>query len=222
MPPKGLSKARLAEHIRKYSPVYIIGVVIMLLLTNIIYTSTRPQVPFENEVLIYLADGYSNVEALNAHAPAYLEFGQGVDASLESVEFDTLMYNDPSQDYTASYLLMTRLALGNADVFLASSKCAEALFMAEAAMPLEDALATGWMKDAGLDPVYAQDEETGERFIGGLSLSGVTGLAEMGAMANDGAVLVVMANGTNTETSMAVIERVILDIQEGVYAPAEG
>ena len=222
MPPKGLTKARLAEHIRKYSPIYIIGIVVMLFLTNIIYTSTRPQTPYEREVLIYLADGYANVDALNANAAAYVDYGKQIDDTLESVEFDTLLYNNPAEDYTASYLLMTRVALGNADAFFASSICAQSLFSMDIALPLNDYLDTGWMADAGLEPITVVNEETGETYIGGLSLTSVNGLAEMGALANQDAVLIIPSNSSNIETSMAVVERVIRDIQEGAYAPDEG
>ena len=54
MPFKGLTWSRFKEHLRKTSPIYIVGFIVCVLLTNLIYTTTRPQTPADREVLVYL------------------------------------------------------------------------------------------------------------------------------------------------------------------------
>lgn len=217
MPHYGISWFRLKEHFRKYLAVYIVGVVICVLLTNLVYTSTAPQTPYDQEVLIYLADVFTDTEPLDDLAADALAYAQEFDETLLEVNFESLQYVDPEQDYTSSMLLMARLSLGEADVFLASGLCMEALCATEAFLPLEDYLAEGWMEEFALEPYLYTSEETGETFVAGLKLDGVSGLAEIGAFNNEGAVLVITANSTNTDTSMQVAEYIIRQLMEGDY-----
>lgn len=217
MPHYGISWFRLKEHFRKYLAVYIVGVVICVLLTNLVYTSTAPQTPYDQEVLIYLADVYTDTEPLDDLAADALAYAQEFDETLLEVNFESLQYVDPEQDYTSSMLLMARLSLGEADVFLASGLCMEALCATEAFLPLDDYLAEGWMEEFALEPYLYTSEETGETFVAGLKLDGVSGLAEIGAFNNEGAVLVITANSTNTDTSMQVAEYIIRQLMEGDY-----
>lgn len=221
MPLSGLSWFRLKEHFRKCAGFYIIGIVVAVLLTNLLYTTTRPQIPDEREVLIYLVDSLASAEPLDALAEDALVYGQGVDETLEDVRFETILYNDPEQDYTSSYLLVTRMAVGDGDVYLASDIAAEYIIGAGACEPLDDYLAAGWMADCDLEPVTVYDEETGETYTGGLRLDSVTALSETGSMPNEGAVLIVASNGTNIDTSLEVAEYVVERLLEGYDAPAE-
>lgn len=219
MPLTGLTWARLKEHIRKYSPVYIAGIVIMLFVSNILYTSTAPRVPAENEVLIYLVDGVTDAEPLNDLAAQALETLQPSDATLQAVNLATVMYSDP-EDYNSQMLLMTRMVAGDGDVFLASSDAMQYIVNSEICLPLDEYLESGWMDGLGLEPVYATDEETGETYVAGLSLDSLDVLTEWGVIYNEGACLVIAANGTNQETSMRVIEYMVREIAEGRYVPA--
>lgn len=217
MPHYGISWFRLKEHFRKYLAIYIVGVVICVLLTNLVYTSTAPQTPYDQEVLIYLADVFTDTEPLDDLAADALAYAQEFDETLLEVNFESLQYVNPEQDYTSSMLLMARLSLGEADVFLASGLCMEALCATEAFLPLDDYLAEGWMEEFALEPYLYTSEETGETFVAGLKLDGVSGLAEIGAFNNEGAVLVITANSTNTDTSMQVAEYIIRQLMEGDY-----
>ena len=44
MPDKKLSKPRIKEHIRKYAPIYLVGFVICLLLTDLLYAWVDPRI----------------------------------------------------------------------------------------------------------------------------------------------------------------------------------
>lgn len=220
MPHKGLTWARIREHFRKYMAIYIVGLVICVLLTNLVYTSTTPRTPYDQEVLIYLADAYTNTQPLDDLAAEALAFGQAGDETLLEVNFESLQFVDPEQDYTSSMLLMARLSLGEADVFFASGVCMESLCASEAFEPLDSYLAEGWMDGLDLEPYYCTSAETGETWIAGLKLDNVPGLAEIGAFDNSGAVLVITANSTNADTSMQVAEYIIRELMEGDYVSA--
>ena len=53
MPLTGLSWARIREHLRKTAPIYIVGVIIMIFVSDILFTSTRPQIPDDQEAVSY-------------------------------------------------------------------------------------------------------------------------------------------------------------------------
>ena len=109
MPHYGISWFRLKEHFRKYLAIYIVGVVICVLLTNLVYTSTAPQTPYDQEVLIYLADVFTDTEPLDDLAADALAYAQEFDETLLEVNFESLQYVDPEQDYTSSMLLMDEI-----------------------------------------------------------------------------------------------------------------
>ena len=56
MPITKFSWPQLREHIRKFLWIYLAGIVVCLFGSNLIWTMTRPQVPIEQAVLVYMAD----------------------------------------------------------------------------------------------------------------------------------------------------------------------
>lgn len=221
MPLTGLTWARLKEHLRKCGAIYAAGIVICVLVTNLLYTTTRPQTPMEQEVLIYLVDAYSNPEPLDALAQDALAYGQSVDETLLELRFETILYNDPEQDYTSSMLLMARMSTGEGDAYLASEVAAQYMMGSGICMPLDDYLADGWLADAGLEPVTYTDPETGETYTAGLKLDSVSALSETGSFNNEGACLFIASNSTNVETTLETVEYIINELLEGYHAPAE-
>ena len=179
MPFKGLTWSRFKEHLRKTAPVYIIGFIICMLLTNLIYTTTRPQTPADREVLVYLVDSYSDPDPLNAYAGDILAFGQTVDETLEEVRFESIQFNDPEQDYTSAYLIMARMSVGDGDVYLASATATDYLLGAQIGLPLEQYLDEGWLTGdegpiAAVRAVYfAGDTLTHRDFLGALMGCGI-------------------------------------------------
>lgn len=221
MPLKGINWTRLKDHFRKFSPLYLAGIVICVFLTNLIYTMTRPQTPMEQEVMIYLVDDYANIEPLNALEADALAYGQSIDETLVSMHFESIMYTDPAEDYNSAILLMARMSVGDGDVYLANDIAITTLMGTGMCVPLDDYLAAGWMEGLDLEPVSFTNEETGETYIAALRLDNVTALRELGVMANEDAFLVMASNGTNLETSMATTEYIIRTLMEGYDAPAE-
>lgn len=221
MPHTGLTWFRLKEHLRKCLPIYLAGFVVCILLTNLLYTSTRPVTPSDQAVLVYLTDSYTNPEPLSGLAEDALAYGQTVDETLQEVAFESLSFNDPEQDYTSSMLLVARLSTGDGDVFLASPLAADYLCRSEAFLPLEEYLDAGWMEDLGLEPLEYTSAESGETHVAGLKLDSVTALRDLGAFNNEGACLIIAANGTNIDTSMAVAEHILKTLLEGDYASAQ-
>lgn len=221
MPFKGLTWSRFKEHLRKTSPIYIVGFIVCVLLTNLIYTTTRPQTPADREVLVYLVDSFSDPDPLNACAEDILAYGQTIDETLEEVRFESIQFNDPEQDYTSAYLIMARMSVGDGDVYLASATATDYLLGAQIGLPLERYLDEGWLEEYDLEPVSYTDPETGETSVVALRLDDVDGLLDIGSFNNEGACMFIASNGTNVDTSMQVAEYVIQQLMEGNYAPAE-
>lgn len=222
MPHFGLSWFRLKEHFRKNVGLYIVGMLVCGILSNVIFSATTPQTPIEQEVLIYLADSYTVSANLDGVAEEMLAYGQETDPTLLEIDFEDLQYSDPNEDYYSTMILMTRLALNEGDAFLANKFCAEQMMMQDYYLPLEDYLEAGWLEGLDLEPVESTSLETGETHIAALRLDNITALADpLGAFSPGEAVLIITPVSTNLETTMNVIEHMLINMAEGNYAPAE-
>lgn len=223
MPDTKFSWRALREHLRKYIWLYLLGIALGLLGAELLWTMTRPRIPSTASVNIYLAAEYSNPEPLESFAPDILSRVQADDPSIRQVAFESMMYND--QVYTSNMLLVTRLAVGECDAFLASPVAMEALVASDALTPLDDALAAGWMGRFGLEPyvVTTQDEESGESrtWTAGLRLDSLDALAQMGAFDNRGAFLCVTGSGGNEAAAMKALEYLVDDLTEASHAGTE-
>ena len=223
MPITKFSWAALKENIRKFAAIYLAGIAIMLACSNLIWTMTRPQIPIERSVTIYIADEYSNPQALDPIAQKMLEGGQAVDETLEEVAFYSLTYGDPSQDYTGSMVLATRLATGEADAFICNDYALANLQSAEAPVDLQPYLDAGWLEGLDVEPctleIYEFDE-AGEvtdilgSYTGAIRLDNVDGLYNCGAVDNEGTYLVIASNGTNIETTIETVEIMLRALME--------
>lgn len=219
MPFKGLSKFRLKEHFRKFTAFYLVGALICILVTNLVYTSTRYRTPAEEEVLVYLVDPYTSASVLDPLAAEALEYGITADELLEVVRFESIMYNDPQTDYNSAILLMARMAVGDGDAYISSKIAAENMIRMEMAYPLDEALANGWMDGLGLEPIYHTSEETGQTYVAALSMENVEALKQTGMNTED-AALFIAGNGTNIDTTLQVVEYIITELVEGYDASA--
>lgn len=223
MPDTKLSFAALKEHLRKYLWVYIVGIAVCLIGTSLLWTTTAPRPTNEETVTVFLADAYTNPAPLSGVADAMLRQTQPFDGRLKEVSFESLQYTEG--DYTSSMLLLTRLAVGEGDAFLASQAAMDALVQSEALVPLEGYVAAGWLGEYGLEPYYAEwsDEETGEHYtlLAGLKLDSVMALQQMGAFFNENAYLCVTTNGGNVETTMKALEFMMAELTEAEDAHAE-
>lgn len=222
MPLKGLSGKRIREHLRKYSPVYIIGVVIMLLLSDILYTSTRPQTPDDQEVLVYLVDTYCQAEILDDLCADALAYGAETDDRLLSVQAQTISYNE--EDYTSAMVLVARMSVGDGDAYITNATALASMAANGVCLPLDEWVEAGWLEDLGVEPYYytETDDSTGEEttYIAALKLTGVSKLWEDGIVLSNEMYLVIAANGTNVGTTKDVVEYMLESIAEGTYAPA--
>ena len=216
MPDTRLTWFNIKEHFRKFIWVYAVVIVAALVAGDLLWTTTTPQLPEEQRVLIYLANPWSSVDPLTPIAEDALNTVKTEDETLEEVAFETLMYSD--QDYTGTMLLMTRLAVGEGDAFFAGQAAMDALMKSGVCMPLEEYYENGWLADSGLEPYYGEviDEETGESasHLAGFRLDSLTALRDLEAFDNQGAYLVVMSNGTNIDTTMKVLETIVRDLKE--------
>lgn len=216
MPDTKLSWFNLKEHIRKFFWVYIVAVAVTLAAGSLVWISTTPRVPEDQRVLIYLADEWSNSQPLDGVAAQVLERVQAEDDSLREVAFESLLFADPERDYTGVMVLMTRLAVGEGDIFLANQNAMDALVNSGACLPLDDYYRGGWLKD--LEPCYADvsDDETGETvtILAGMKLDSVDSLMKLEAFNNAGAYLVIAKNGQNVDSSVLAAEYLIEILKE--------
>ena len=223
MPDTKFSFAALKEHLRRYFWVYLIGIAACLLGTNLLWTTTAPRPTNEQTVTVFLADVYTNPEPLSGVADAMLKATQPYDENLKLVEFQSLQYND--NEYTSSMLLMTRLAVGEGDAFLASQSVMDALVQSQALEPLDAYVADGWLAGYDLEPYYATytDEEEGisETFLAALKLDNYPILMEKGAFISEGGYLCVTSNGGNVDTTMKALEAMMAALTEEQNAQSE-
>ena len=223
MPDTKFSLPALREHLRRYLWIYLVGIVICLLGTSVLWTMTRPRPTNAQTVTVYLLDSYGNPEPLNDVATDMLARTQPFDEALQEVDFQLLQYIE--DDYNSGMLLMTRLAVGEGDAFLAGQAGFDALVNSQVLLPLDDYVAAGWPGDYGLEPCYAtyvdEDAGTSETFLAGLRLDSVNSLSQNGAFINEGAYLCVATNGGNVETTMKALEFMLQDLMEDSHAGTE-
>jgi hypothetical protein len=222
MPHFGLTWSRLKEHIRKFAAVYLVGCLICGVLSSIVFDSTTPQTPIEQEILIYVCHDYPNTERFEPVAAEMLAYGQeNIDETLLEVTFETVQFGDPNMDMYGPMILAARLSLREGDAFIANSYSTEALLGNEVYLPLDDLLAEGWLAEYDFEPVMHTSVETGETHVAALRLDTVDAIEQLGVMYNDGVVLMIMYNSTNLDTTLATIEHMIENMMEGNYAPAQ-
>lgn len=226
MPDTKITWSSLREHLRKYVWVYVVGIAVCLAITSLLWTTTAPRIPDDQSVIIYLMDTASNVDPLDDVARDMLARGQADDETLRLVEFQSLQYQ--ADDYVSSMLLLTRMSVSEGDAYLASQAGIDALTNAQALMPLDDAVAAGWLSQYGLAPYYVpvrdeEGEETGETYLAALRLDTVDALMERSAFNNEGAFLCLSAASTNPDTVMRTLDIMLEDLTKGdAHAAAEG
>ena len=223
MPDTKLNWTNIREHLRKHLAIYAAVTIAALILMNLLWTMTTPRIPDDQAVLIYLAGPFADPAPLDGMTADLLARGQAQDPTLRSVELQGLMFNGPEEDYASVMLLMTRLATGEADAFLASPNAMDALVSAGACLPLDEHVAAGWLSGCGLDPRYdtLTDPDTGEsvKQLSGFHIDGLTALMDRGVFDNRGACLAVAANGRNIDTTMKVLEYLVEDLAKAGEAP---
>ena len=217
MPDTKFSLPALREHLRRYFWIYLVGIALCLFGTGLLWTTTAPRLANDEMVTVYLADSYTNPEVLSGIADDMLAETQAFDERLKLVEFNALQYTE--DDYNSQILLLTRLAVGEGDAFLASQAAIDALVQSQVLLALDAPVAEGWLAEYGLEPYYETGES--ETLLAGLRLDTVSALSDMGAFYNEGAYLCVAANGGNVETTMKALEVMMRDLTEGKYASTD-
>lgn len=224
MPLTGLSWARIREHLRKTAPIYIVGVIIMIFVSDILFTSTRPQIPDDQEVLVYLVDSYSQPSLLDSLCADALAYAQSTDDMLLSVRAESIPYNDPEKDYTSAVVLVARMALGDGDAYFANATALEAIAANGGCYPLDEWLDAGWLEELGLERwTYTETDEasgTEKTYTAALSLDKIDALRDNGIFENRGAYLVIASNGGNIATTRETVTYMLTQLAEGNYVPA--
>ena len=210
MPETKLGLAAIREHLRQYLWLYIIGIALAMVFTNLLWTVTEPRVPNDRAVVICLAGDMSDSAALSDIAGRMLERLQAEGARVDSVEFQDVSFPSSLADYTGPLILRARLDSGEPDAFLASAPAMAALTESGDLMPPETLTVDGRAPAFGLEPCYAElpDDLTGRtvRVQTGWRLDPVDALMTLGAFDNRGAFLAVTSVGGNPETTARALE----------------
>ena len=218
MPDTRLTLAGLKEHLRRHIIVYIVGIILTVVLTDLLWTATTPVIPDEQVVLIYMADRYSNAEPLSDIAADMLARTQAADPNVRRVEFESLFFTTPDENYAGVMLLLTRLATGEGDAFLAGADAMDQLVSSGALLALDDYAGAGWLAGSGLEPytVTTTDDETGEEvtMLAGYRLDALDALFDMQAFNNEGAFLAVAAGCRNVDSTLKAIEIMVEDLKD--------
>ena len=208
MPETKLTWARLKEHLRKTLWIYIVGCLVLILLSDIVFTATRPRTPEEQVVKFYVADAYVDSASFDETAQSILETVQAEDETLLEVVFEGVNFSDPESDYYGTMVLMVRMAAGDGDVYLANEAAYNYISNSEAMLPLDEYLDAGWLSQYSLEYATYTNPETGETYINAVSLDTMDGLHELG-FNNKGAYLGLAANTTNLESTMKAVEALL-------------
>lgn len=209
MPDTKLTLSNLREHLRKCLAAYLAVIVAAVALTELIWTVTRPQIPDDRAVLIYLTAQHTNAEALDAVAEDVLNRCKADFPELEKVEFQGLLFLDPEENYTGLMLLMTRLSTGEGDAFIANQSAMDALVNAGACLPLDSYLEAGWMSGHNLEPYRVAEDAP----VSGLRLDSLDALSKLGAFDNEGAFLAVAVNGHNVDSTLRALQIMVEDLE---------
>ena len=213
MPDTKLTLSNLREHLRKCLAAYLAVIVAAVALTELLWTVTRPQIPDDRAVLVYLAAQHTNAEALDAVAEDMLNRCKVDFPELESVEFQGLLFLDPEENYTGLMLLMTRLSTGEGDAFIANQSAMDALVNAGACLPLDAYLEAGWMSGHDLEPYRGAAAGIADAPICGLRLDSLDALSKLGAFDNEGAFLAVAVNGHNVDSTLRALQIMVEDLE---------
>lgn len=217
MPDTRLNWLNIREHLRKFIWIYIAVIAVTLVAGNLLWISTTPRVPEDERILIYMAGEWSYPEALDDVAADVLQKLQADHPEIREVAFESLLFADPERDYTGVMVLMTRLAVGEGDIFLANPNAMNALVNSGACLPLDEYWDAGWLNDSGLEAYYATvtDSETGEShtLLAGLKADGLKALSERKAFDIKDACLVIAANGDNIDASIRAVECLAEDLK---------
>lgn len=186
MPDCRITLQRLRDHLRRLWYVYLAGIVALAFLNNLVYTVTRPGYSDDETLKIMLLN--SNVSIAEERLLEKVnQFG------FRAVE--TLPMAVAAGDPTSEMLLTVQLVGGFGDICIADAAGFERMALKEACMNLED------MHLPGLQPVEYRHPESGEALTAAFCTQ-------------DGAYLMVIANGTDTQSAAAALSAVAEEMME--------
>lgn len=138
MPNTRMDKAKFKNHLHYAKWFYILGIIAVIFICDIAFTTTRYRSPDEKAVMIQLVDSYADGEPLNGIAASLLASGKEFDETLETVEFYALAYSgDAQNDYYGAQKFMVETMAGENDIFLVSKDILPSLILDSYCVPLE-------------------------------------------------------------------------------------
>lgn len=235
MPNTKITGQKWKDHLSYAKKIYIIGAILAIAVSSLIFSVTRYTPPNERSVLIELVDNYTDPSKLDADLPALLAAGQAYDETLEQVAFYSIAYSGAGDtgDMYGSQVYMVQIYAGDNDIYLQDEILTNQLIDQGYCLPLE--LIEGfeaftqkfpevevlWLPE--VDPEADEEDEDAEpdedapekpMHAYAIDISTLTGMAERGAFAVNGKYAVLAFASKNAETSFHVLTQMF-----DVFAP---
>lgn len=166
MPDLSLTLRKLADHFRRMAVTYVAAAAAACLLAYLLFDATQPRVPPENQVKIcYFADAF-DTEAFDRFAPELFDgLTRGSShPGLREVSFECLTYDEMSEsDPNVPMILLSRLSVGDADLYVTSPAAARFILKTDAWQDWEPYLADPALGLYAEGALTVRDEDGTER-----------------------------------------------------------
>lgn len=195
MPDTRLTFRSIVQRIAANKWYFIIGLALVVALSELIFAVTAPRTPESQIVHIEMIAPYAYSEPLTPVAEAVLADVQAEFPDMKEVLFMPLAYTGDANDTTGAMLFTLRVQAGNIDVFFANAEVMQELFGAGMLMELGEYFAE--LEPLTFDGrVYARSMDT---------LNGFTAIQ---AYPNAGMYLAV-AESDDSDAVLAALGRII-------------
>lgn len=221
MPNTKITKEKWKDHYSYAKKVYIIGFIVTLLASNLVFSVTRYTPPSERSVIIQLVDSYVDTEPLADLAAQLLAEAQKLDDTLEDVSFLNIGYSgDPSSDYYGAQAYMVQIYAGENDIYLLNEVLLNDHIAQGYCLPLETLegfnefmkkhpeVTPIWRAEPSEDGYDDEDATEGEAkimHVYALDASTLKGFVTRNAFSVRGKYALISAISTNVQTSFNVL-----------------
>lgn len=220
MPNTKIQKNQLKDFFFYHKWTYIMLAVAIVMVADILYSSTEYRSPNERQVSIQVVSTTADVfEALPQAAEIALQAGQEFDETLEEVVFMDIGYNpDNDTDGYGGQKYMLMLGVGEGDIYMVPEQLMHSLVNNGYALPLEGYIEQGILNpgDVNLDSVTfhesseIEDYDPQARHVYAIPMVNMNRMLEEDInYDNRNAYMVLMAFSKNPETSAFVMSNLI-------------
>lgn len=223
MPNTKMQEGGFRDFFNYHKWIYVLLIVVIWMLTDVLYSATKYQVPNERQVSIQVVSTTVDLEStLPLVAEHALAAGQEYDETLEEVVFYRIAY-DPKNDMDGyggeQYMLM--LGVGEGDIYMVTKDLMHVLVNSGYVLPLEGYIEEGVLEpgDVDLESVTFHESTELDNYDPDATHVYAIPMVNMNDMLQSGinydnreAYMVIMAFSANPETSACVMSDIIAQL----------